>query len=55
MYYSLLLVLIRKEETTSKLLKSNADTHLIPYLETQNDLAETEIEIAQVLNSYFAN
>ena len=42
-------------KTTSKLLKSNADTHSIPYLETQNDLAETEIEIAQVLNSYFAN
>ena len=32
-------------------MKSNA----VPYLETQNDLAETEIEIAQVLNSYFAN
>ena len=42
-------------KTTSKLLKSKAVTHSIPYLETQNDLAETEIEIAQVLNSYFAN
>ncbi|MEW8546435.1 MAG: hypothetical protein AB2693_23200 [Candidatus Thiodiazotropha sp.] len=42
-------------KTTSKLLKSNDDTHLIPYLETQNNLAETETEIAQVLNTYFAN
>ncbi|MES9994356.1 MAG: reverse transcriptase family protein, partial [Candidatus Thiodiazotropha sp.] len=42
-------------KTTSKLLKSNDDTHIIPYLETQNNLTETETEIAQVLNTYFAN
>ena len=37
-----------------KLFKSNADSHSVPYLETKNDFTETEIEIAQILKSYFA-
>ena len=41
-------------KTYFNLLKSNADTHSVPYLQTKNDFAETELEIAQVLKSYFA-
>ncbi|MCG7868088.1 MAG: reverse transcriptase family protein [Candidatus Thiodiazotropha taylori] len=38
---------------SAHLLNPNSDKHSIPYLETDNILAETNTEIAEVLNNYF--
>ena len=39
---------------SSQFLNSNTDMQTIPYLETEDTLAETDIEIADTLNNCFA-